>query len=166
VARGQQVQLQIESVAEPRTAEVTRISPTLDPLSRSLMFEAQIDNPDGQLRTGLFAEAELVVEPEAQSLVLPLSAVVRFAGAEKVWKVVDGVAAEQEVFTGQQRGDRIEILRGVSSGDVVLRNGAEGRIAKILPPGDEKEPLEIAVDRSAAVTVSSRDHSSVEGQSL
>lgn len=151
IAQGQQVQLQIESVSEPRMAEVTRISPTLDPLSRSLTFEALIENPDGQLRTGLFAEAEVVVAPQAQAVVLPVSAVVRFAGAEKVWKVVDGVAAEQEVFTGQQRGERIEILNGLNPGDVILKNGAEGRIAKILPVGDG-EPIKPAAGPAASVT--------------
>ncbi len=141
IALGQAVQLRIESVGQPRAAEVTRISPTLDPLSRALTFEARIENRDGQLRTGLFAEAEVVVAPEAQAIVLPLSAVVRFAGAEKVWKVVDGIAAEQEVFTGQQRGEQIEILEGLEPGDVILKEGEQGQVAQILPP-EGSQPAE------------------------
>ena len=100
IAVGQQVRLKIESVPEPLTAEITRVSPSLDQQSRALAFEAEIDNRDYRLRTGLFVQAEVVIDPSAQALVIPDSAAVEFAGSEKVWKVVDGVAAEQEVLSG------------------------------------------------------------------
>jgi RND family efflux transporter MFP subunit len=128
---GQRVVLQIESLADPRTVQVTRISPALDEASRALVFEAQVENQDEQLRTGLFAEAEVVLDPEARSIVIPASAVVRFAGVEKVWKVVDEMAGPVPVQVGQQKGDRVEILEGLSQGDVILSDGSQGRVARI-----------------------------------
>ncbi|MEX0704801.1 MAG: efflux RND transporter periplasmic adaptor subunit [Planctomycetales bacterium] len=133
LAVGQEVTLRIESVAEPRTVHVTRISPSLDLRSRSLLFEAAVPNSDRGLRTGLFAEAEVVIDPQARAIVVPGSSVVEFAGAEKVWKLVDGVAAEQEVLTGLRRPSGIEILHGLSAGDVILRDGRMGRVATIKP---------------------------------
>ncbi len=57
--------------------------------SRTLMFEADVPNDDQRLRTGLFAEAEVVVDANAQAIVLPEAAIVEFAGNQKVWKVID-----------------------------------------------------------------------------
>ncbi|MCB9874497.1 MAG: efflux RND transporter periplasmic adaptor subunit [Planctomycetaceae bacterium] len=142
LAIGQEVRLQIEGIAEPLTVQVTRISPSLEQASRSLMFEAEVANSDQQFRTGLFAEAEIVVNPQAVALIVPQSAVVEFAGSEKVWKVVDGLASEQEVLTGQRRSRGIEILSGLAAGDVILNDGSQGSVARI-------EPLSNPSDRDA-----------------
>lgn len=133
LAIGQQVKLKIESIDEPRTVQITRISPALDSLTRSLMFEAEVDNRDRQLRSGLFAEAEVLIDPQATALAAPHSAVIEFAGTEKVWKVVDGIATEQEVLTGERRPGGIEILRGLAAGDVIVQNAGEGKVAVVEP---------------------------------
>jgi RND family efflux transporter MFP subunit len=141
LAIGQQVTLTIESVPEPQIAQITRISPTVDELTRALMFEAEVANEDGSLRTGLFAEAEVIVDPAAEALVVPASAVTEFAGAEKVWKVVDGVAKEQIVETARRTEEFIEISGGLAIGDVILADGAAGKVARVdfqsdQSPGD------------------------------
>ena len=86
----QSLQLQIESIDEPVTATISRTSPAIDLASRSLQFEAVIDNSDGRLRSGLFAEARIVINSNATAIAVPPSSLVDFAGAEKVWKVVNG----------------------------------------------------------------------------
>lgn len=130
---GEQLTLRIAGVSMPQPAVVTRISPGLDEMSRSLVFEAQVENSDGALRTGLFAEAEVVVDPEARAIVIPRSAVSEFAGAEKVWKLVEGVAREQVVQTVHRGGDEIEIVRGLTEGDQILQDARQGRVARIEP---------------------------------
>jgi RND family efflux transporter MFP subunit len=133
LAVGQEVRLRIVSVSEPCTAKISRVSPTLDQRSRALLFEAEVDNSDHRLRTGLFAEAEVVVDSSAQAMVIPESAIVEFAGTQKVWKIVDGLAGDQEVLTGARRNGEREILQGLSIGDSILRSAAKGRVAKIKP---------------------------------
>lgn len=133
IAVGQEVRLHIESVAEPRIAKITRISPVITEQSRSLMFEAAVDNADGSLQTGLFAEAEVVIDPTSQAIAVPPSAITEFAGAEKVWKVVDGVTQEQIVETARRGDTAIEIISGLAPGDTILNNAAEGKIARITP---------------------------------
>ena len=151
---GQEVRLRIEGVAQPCRVRVTRISPSLEQSSRSLMFEADLDNQDQQLRVGLFAEAEIVIDPQALAVVVPHSAVVEFAGAEKVWKVVDGVAVEQEVLAGPRRANGIEILQGLAAGDVILSQGRGGSVARITPiavSDDANTPQDLSealIDRS------------------
>ena len=139
---GQKVTLVIESLKEPIVATVNRISPVIDDLSRSLVFEAEIDNPDGKLRSGLFAEAELVVDAEAVAISVPESAVMEFAGVEKVWKVVEGAAKEQVVQTGRRKNGSIEIVSGLTAGDRILMQASAGRVAPV-------EPLPVAETVSA-----------------
>jgi multidrug efflux pump subunit AcrA (membrane-fusion protein) len=137
LALDQQLVLRIEGVEQPRRVKVTRISPSVDETSRSLAFEAEVENADGSLRTGLFAEAEVVVDPEARALVVPKSAITEFAGSEKVWKLVDGVAKEQIVETVHRGTDQIEIVHGLAEGDQILARAGEGRVARIEPIFEE-----------------------------
>jgi hypothetical protein len=115
---------------------VTRISPTVDESSRSLVFEAAVENSAGNLRTGLFAEAEVIVDPAAQSLVVPKAAIIEFAGAEKVWKVVDGKAQEQVVRTARRGEHGLEVVEGLAAGDIILSKAIEGRVARVEPTND------------------------------
>src|SRR5690606_27494590 len=66
------------------------------------------------------------------SLVAPESAVSDFAGSEKVWKLVDGVAQQFEIATGVHRDGFVEILEGLSSGDQILVDAKVGRVAQVV----------------------------------
>ncbi|EMI19736.1 RND family efflux transporter MFP subunit [Rhodopirellula maiorica SM1] len=131
IAVGQRLTLNIESVTEPREATITRVSPALDQQSRALTFEALIENENQVLRAGLFAEAEVVTDPDAYALVVPESAISEFAGATKAWIVVDGVTREQEVRIGGRREGAFEVVQGLSPGDLILRNAEQGRVGKV-----------------------------------
>lgn len=148
IALGQEVRLSIESLAEPRIATITRISPVIAEQSRSLMFEAELDNRDGALQTGLFAEAEVVIDRESQVVAVPPGAITEFAGAEKVWKVVDGVAQEQIVETARRADAAVEIVGGLNPGDIILTNAAGGQIARIEPVTGTSvaKPVSLAAD--------------------
>lgn len=155
---GLEITVNLQSIAEPIQATITRVSPALDLQSRSLIFEARIENPDNRLRTGLFAEADVVLDPAAKSMVVPLAAVTQFAGAEKVWKVVDGLSVQQEIVAGLARDGFVEVIDGLDVGDVLLADGENGRVARIvpLPTSDDADigktkPVHVMVDRSSPV---------------
>lgn len=128
---GQVVSISIESIEEVLVANISRISPALDMSSRSLTFEALVDNSDGRLRAGLFAEAEVIIDAQAKAVVIDEFSLVEFAGSQKVWRVVNGVAKEQIVRPGRRSGGRIEIADGLKEGDQILVQGSIGRAAKI-----------------------------------
>jgi RND family efflux transporter MFP subunit len=155
---GLSITINIRSVPEPIEATITRVSPALDLQSRSLVFEARIENPDNRLRTGLFAEADVVLDPAAESMVIPFAAVTQFAGAEKVWKVVEGLSVQHEIVAGVSRDGFVEVLDGLNVGDVLLADGEGGRVARIVPlrsPDDSDvenaKPVHALVDRSNPV---------------
>jgi len=133
---GLSIRVNLQSSKEPIDATITRVSPALDSQSRSLVFEARIENSDNQFRTGLFAEAEVVLDPEAQLIVVPSAAVTQFAGAEKVWKVIDGISSQHEIIAGATRDGFVEVIEGLVVGDVLLADGENGRVARIIAPTD------------------------------
>jgi multidrug efflux pump subunit AcrA (membrane-fusion protein) len=82
--------------------------------------EAEVDNARGLLRPGSFARAEIVTDSGSDSLVVPASAVVVFAGIEKVVTVKDGKALERPVTTGRRSEQLVEILSGLDEGVPVV----------------------------------------------
>jgi RND family efflux transporter MFP subunit len=161
MALGQQVRLKIEGVAEPRIAQITRISPSVEVASRSLAFEALVNNADGSLRTGLFAEAEVVVDPNAQALIVPRSALIEFAGTEKVWKVVNGESHESIVRTARRTEQVVEVITGLAAGDEVLAKAVEGKVARVIPTYQPALPTESEAE--AETFVSEETDSAADG---
>lgn len=131
---GQKVNLRFDLSGQQREGTIARISPNLDPVSRSLGFEIDLDNADQSLRSGLFAEAVVELNSSARGIALPAHSLLRFAGVNKVWKVVDGQVREQVVQIGASRNNFVEIVGGVSEGDVIIERGEQGRIGRWIAP--------------------------------
>ena len=51
---------------------------------------------------------------------MPASAVVTFAGIEKVLAEKQGRAIERRVRTGRRAGDKVEIIEGLAAGDLIV----------------------------------------------
>jgi HlyD family secretion protein len=120
---GQPVRVRVSGQTGPDTAleyagVVARLAPSIDAQSRSLLIEADIKNP-GTLRPGNFVQARIIVG-ERHVLTVPASAVVTFAGLQKVILVDDGKALERTVTTGDARGEDVEIVTGLREGEQVV----------------------------------------------
>ena len=129
---GQAATVQVEGLATPLEGAVSRISPALDASNRSLTVEIDVPNPGTRLRVGLFAEAAVVVEPDARSVSIPGSSLRDFAGVEKVWVVDKGQASERVITTGRRDGDWVEVMTGVAAGDVIVRQPQEGLAGPVV----------------------------------
>ncbi|MPY89901.1 MAG: efflux RND transporter periplasmic adaptor subunit [Luteitalea sp.] len=124
VARGirvtQEVRVTVTGDETVHGGRIARVSPAIDEASRTLMVEAEVPNPRGQLRPGSFANADIVLQPEDTAVVVPASALVTFAGVDKVLVVQDGKSVEKRVSIGQRAGERLEIVRGLAAGEAVI----------------------------------------------
>jgi membrane fusion protein (multidrug efflux system) len=140
VSEGQLVRVSLEGQPKPLEVRISRISPALDVSSRALIIEADIENPHGRLRTGLFAEADILVDAEQQALAVPATSIVAFGGVEKVWTVSDNKAQPQPIRTGRRDGDRVEVLSGLEPGQWILTNGAKGREGVFRVVRDKPHP--------------------------
>ncbi|MCA9128144.1 MAG: efflux RND transporter periplasmic adaptor subunit [Planctomycetales bacterium] len=119
-------------------ASVTRCSGSLDPHTRTMVVEAEIDNPQGQLIPGMFGDAIIEMETKVAAAMLP-SRAVRFDASGKAYVyVVDSSnrVQQSEVIAGLDTGNEIEILSGVRPGDRVI-----GPHLKRFSTGQEVLPL-------------------------
>ena len=119
VRAGQPVRVTVEGDARLYAGRIVRLSPTINQQNRVLVVEAEINNP-GSLRPGGFARAEIVTNSGDTAVTVPPSAVVTFAGIEKVITVEDGKAKEKPVTTGRRADTWTEVLSGVGVGDSVV----------------------------------------------
>lgn len=133
---GQPVRLTVEGSPATHTGRVARMSPAISEVNRTLLVEAEVPNPSGQLRPGAFARAEIVTQSDEPAVLVPATSVVTFAGIEKLLGVEGGHAVEKRVRTGRRAGDRIEIVEGAAAGDTVVvepGNLVGGQPVSIVP---------------------------------
>ena len=118
-----------------------RISPASNPANRAIQVEANFPNDDRALKSGSFGKAAILLRVDQEGVSIPKQAVVTFAGIEKVFVVDNGVARERRVKLGDDLGDRVEVVEGVSAGQqvAVSRTGklVEGSRVRI-EPGDRR----------------------------
>jgi RND family efflux transporter MFP subunit len=121
VRAGQEVRVTVEGDANAYTGRIVRLSPTITADSRILVVEAEVRN-DGALRPGSFARAEIVAGDKNVFPAVPTSAIVSFAGIDKVITIQDGKAIEKPVALGRRAGDWTEVLSGINIGDAIITN--------------------------------------------
>jgi RND family efflux transporter MFP subunit len=131
VRAGQEVRLTVEGDTNIYSGRLVRIAPAIRQADRMLPVEADVPNP-GTLRAGLFARAQIIVNPSESALSLPTNAIVTFAGLEKVVAFQGGKAVEKTVTTGRRGADWIEIVSGLSAGEAVVLDPAGLRTGQPL----------------------------------
>jgi len=117
---GQMTRVRVEGDPVEHTGHVVRLSPVLEKENRTLTVEAEVENRQGRLRAGSFATAEILIDAKQPVILVPASAIVTFAGIEKVLAEKQGRAIERRIRTGRRAGDRVEVLEGVASGDLIV----------------------------------------------
>ena len=117
---GMLVRVTVEGAAGSSQGKVARLSPAIDEASRTLLVETEVSNASNLLRPGAFARAEIVASSSQRALMLPSTSVVTFAGIDRVFTVQDGQASEKRVRTGRHTAAGVEILEGVSPGELVV----------------------------------------------
>lgn len=99
---------------------VVRLSPAIQEQSRTLIIEAEVDNQQGRLRPGAFARAEIQTSTANGVVTVPPSAIVTFAGIQKVFTVKDGKAVERPIVTGRRDADWVEVTEGLKAGESIV----------------------------------------------
>jgi multidrug efflux pump subunit AcrA (membrane-fusion protein) len=106
---------------------VSAINPAIDPTSRAMTVEAEIDNPDNALRTGMFVTAQIVLPGGNQGVFVPREAVIhdQNTNSYRVFVIKGNTAHLQVVQVGDEENGWTQILSGVKSDDEVATNNFE-----------------------------------------
>ncbi len=118
---------------------IERIAPAADPATRQIALQVTIPNPSGELVAGLFADGR-IASRRISALVVPL-AVIDLSGEQpSVLRIHDGVAERVAISLGlrDEQGERVEVVRGLNEGDIVVRDLASRDLAvgaRVVVPG-------------------------------
>ena len=120
--------------------KVTRTSRALDFTTRTLQTEIQLDNRDGRLLPGMFAQVRLKLPQGGRALLVSANTLMLRADGPQVAIVRDGKVHVQKVTLGRDYGKEVEVLSGVALGDALVvnpgdevRDGVVVRVAKPEP---------------------------------
>ena len=118
-------------------ARVARSAGAIDPVTRTLRVEIDVDNGDGALMPGAYAQAHLLVPSATLAFELPVSALLfRPNGVTVATIAANGTTALKTVQIGRDFGTRVEIVSGLAASDRVIDNPgdsiAAGEIVKIV----------------------------------
>jgi RND family efflux transporter MFP subunit len=109
VKTGQKAAVYTAVSPSPYDGVVARISPAVDPSTRTFLVEILVPNPNGELKSGSFAKASILTRTDSAAITVPLTSLVQFAGITKLFLVENGRAKEIQVSTGMQTTVWVEI---------------------------------------------------------
>lgn len=113
-----------------RNGTVTRISPVIDPLTRTALVEVELPNEDGRLRPGMVAEASIVLERHPDAVLVPSRALVLSSRTDTdrdaevfVFDRGAGIARRVHLTLGRRYGSNVAIESGLHGGEEVVVQG-------------------------------------------
>jgi RND family efflux transporter MFP subunit len=112
----------IESPGRHYVGEVARNTGMIDPTTRTLLTEVDIENTSGQLMPGAYAEVHLKLPAATAALVVPVTALIFRAAGLQVAVVRNGKAEMVHVTQGRDYGTEVEITSGITAQDLVIIN--------------------------------------------
>jgi membrane fusion protein (multidrug efflux system) len=104
--------------------KISNIDSRVDPTTRSLFVRAEIPNPDGAIRPGMFMTVSLQADV-LPALVVPEAAIVPEQGRAYVFAVEGNVAQRREVTLGRRKPGEVEVLSGINEGERVVIEGTQ-----------------------------------------
>jgi len=127
-------------------ASIVRTANALDPALRTLQVELQVDNADGELFPGAYAEVHFKLPATAtESLRVPINALLfRAQGMQVATVGADNHVKLQSVTPGRDFGTSIEVVSGVDAKQDIIINPpdslADGALVHVVPPPNPNQP--------------------------
>jgi membrane fusion protein (multidrug efflux system) len=123
---GQELTLAVEAMPGAAvTGRIARLSPAVNPQTRSFPLEGRVPNPGGGLKPGGFARVHIVTDLVERVLTVPASALQYRYGVNRVFVVKDGQLHATEIKIGDRVGDRVEVVSGVEAGQPIAADDVE-----------------------------------------
>lgn len=126
VKKGMKVDVTLDALAEQTfEGKVSRITPSIDPQTRTFQVEVTVANGKEMIKPGMYARVTMNYGTR-QSVVVPDQSVVKMLGSGDRYIYVykaDGTVSYQKVELGRRMNDKYEVLSGIADGDEVVTSG-------------------------------------------
>ena len=123
---------------------LTRTADAIDPSSRTLLVEDDVDNRAGELLPGSLAQVHFKTPSAGPTFIVPAAALIFRREGLRVGTVVNGnVAHLVPVVIGEDDGASVQIVSGLSAGDRVIQDPPDslidGEKVSVASPGASKD---------------------------
>jgi RND family efflux transporter MFP subunit len=133
---GSVVQVRVAALNRTFAGRVARFADALDPQTRTMETEIDVENHNGTLVDGMYAETSVILSQRNGVLTVPVQAVQRDGSGAAVWRVdPDRRIEERSVKLGEEGNERVEILSGLEENDQVVIGNRSA-----LRPGEKVQP--------------------------
>jgi RND family efflux transporter MFP subunit len=139
--RGQKIGLTfVEYPGKTYMGTLVRTADAIDPVSRTLLVEVDVDNRAGELLPGSLAQVHFKTPATGPTFVVPAAALIFRREGMRLGLVVDGNKAHLvPVLIGQDDGATVQIVNGLNAGDKVIQDPPdsliEGETVYVESPG-------------------------------
>ena len=120
------------------TGRVSRTAQAIDPESRTLLVEIDLDNPKGEILPGSFAQVHLKLPTDATTFRLPVNTLMFRSEGLRVAVVKNGTVKLVPITLGRDFGSTVEVVAGLTGTESVVVNPpdslAEGQSVNVAPP--------------------------------
>ena len=143
VKRGMKIPLTFpEYPGKTFTGTLVRTSDAIDPTSRTLLVEVDVDNRSGELMPGSLAQVHFKTPSIGPTYIVPSAALIFRHEGLRVGTVVDGGTAHlAQVIIGEDDGATVQIIHGLNAGDQVIQDPPdsliEGQKVRVVQPGSQ-----------------------------
>ena len=128
------------------TGKLVRTARAIDPTSRTLLVEIDVQNKDGKFFPGAYTEVHLDVQGGVTPLILPVSALIYRSQGLQVGTVVKGPDGDEAhlvpVLLGQDDGSTVQVIHGLNADSQVIQDPPDSLI--------DKEPVRVVQPKAAA----------------
>ncbi|HEV2487086.1 MAG TPA: efflux RND transporter periplasmic adaptor subunit [Terracidiphilus sp.] len=141
VKRGMKLDLTFpEHVGKTYQGTLVRTSDAIDPVSRTLLVEIDVDNGNGELMPGSLAQVHFKTPAAGPVFIVPAAALIFRKSGLQVSTVVNGNKAHLvDVVMGQDDGATAQIVNGLNAGDQVIQDPPDslidGEKVTVVSPG-------------------------------
>ena len=106
-------------------AKISWVAPSIDSNTHRLAVRADVENPQGELKPGMFANFSIITGEAETAAAVPQRAIVYEGDTARVWVAEeDGTIAARSIRTGRIADGMVEIPAGVTPGEKVVTSGA------------------------------------------
>lgn len=127
IEAGQPVQINVDASSGAAVmANVTRVSPIVDPMTGTFKITIEIRDNEGRIKPGMFGRMSIVYDVHENALQVPRSAIIEGITETYVFVVEDGKGIRKTVQTGFSSDGMIEITDGLIDGERVISVGQIG----------------------------------------
>jgi membrane fusion protein, multidrug efflux system len=139
LAVGQSAHVELDALpGRSFQGQVVRLAPTLDPATRTLDAEVQLDNREGLLRPGMYGRGAIVLGVHAGAVTVPVGAIQLSDDRAFVFVQQGEVVRRRPIRTGVDGGDWLEVVEGLAAGEPVVTAGidtlADGMKIRVAAP--------------------------------